>query len=312
LVNESQPALVRIATLVARQGGCVHHAQLRALGLHPMEIRRLKEQQGWATVLPGVYGDGKQAGVEQDLNAALLWGGASSVISHRAAARVLGLEGVERAPTEITVPLGRRPRTKRVVVHRSELPRADRQVHSMLRLTSTARTLVDLAAVVDEDTLALAVESAWRRRLCSVEALERRVVDLGTQGRPGMKLLGSVLKDCRTRGKPLDSALEVRLWRAWPADLPRPISGFEFRDGVAQPGRIDFAFPDQLLAIECDGYETHSARRVFEADRIRLSRLAGIGWRVVHVTSQQVGDLEEVFARISRALRWEPPAGRWK
>jgi very-short-patch-repair endonuclease len=297
--------------MAARQNGCVHHAQLRAAGLHPMEIRRLREQQGWGTILPGVYGDEKETGFEQGLHAALLWSGANSVVSHRAAARVLGLDGIDAAPTEITVPLSRRPRSKKVVVHRSELSRSDSQVHKRLRLTSAARTLVDLAGVVDEDTLSLAVESAWRRRLCSLEALEQRAFELGTQGRPGMKALSSVMEDCRDRGKPLDSALEVRLWRTWPAELPRPVPGLQFRDDVAQPGRIDFAFPEQLLAVECDGFETHGLREVFESDRVRLSRLAGLGWRVVHVTARQLSDPEEVFRRISRALYWRPATGRW-
>jgi very-short-patch-repair endonuclease len=127
-----------------------------------------------------------------------------------------------------------------------------------------------------------------------------------------MKRLGAVLDDCNERRKPLDSALEVRLWRAWPEDLPRPTPGFTFKDDTAPPGRIDFAFPEQLLAIECDGFETHSTRPAFERDRVRLSRLAGLGWRVVHVTWLQLDDLDALFSRIKGALFWKPLPGRWR
>ena len=70
-----------------------------------------------------------------------------------------------------------------------------------------------------------------------------------------------------------------------------------------QPGRIVFAFPEQSLAIECDGYEHHGVREAFDDDRLRMARLVALGWRVMpltwkHVTEQRT----KVLARIKEAL----------
>jgi hypothetical protein len=58
-----------------------------------------------------------------------------------------------------------------------------------------------------------------------------------------MGALGPVLRDCRSRGKPLDSALEVKLWWLWPwSGIPRPVPGIEYEDEFAVRrlvGRID-------------------------------------------------------------------------
>jgi very-short-patch-repair endonuclease len=60
--------------------------------------------------------------------------------------------------------------------------------------------------------------------------------------------------------------------------------------------------------VEVDGFEFHSRRDVFERDRVRLSRLAVAGWRVLHVTAQQMRSPEVVLRRIRAALAFTPPA----
>jgi hypothetical protein len=296
-------ALLRLFTTAAAHHGVVQIAQATAAGLHPMQVHRLAKSEGWKRQLPGVYADPRESGFEQELFAAWLWAGRDAVVSHRSAAKLLGLDGIDPNLPEVTVPPQQHPRSPSVIVHRTELPKADRRLWNRLPVTSAARTIIDLAAVVDVESLAMAVDCAWRRHLVSLEWLERRMREIGAQGRAGTRELSRVLRDCRARGQPLDSALEVKLWFQWPRSLPRPVPGWIFEHGFGQPGRIDFAFPDQRLAIECDGFQVHSERRCFERDCVRLSRLAALGWRVLHVTWKQLQNPEEVFQRIAASLQ---------
>lgn len=84
-----------------------------------------------------------------------------------------------------------------------------------------------------------------------------------------------------------------------------PRASYEFEDDHGQPGRIDLAYPEHQLAIECDGYEFHGTREAFESDRLRNSRLAALGWRVMQVTWQQFQrEPTKLVQRVREALRY--------
>lgn len=64
--------------------------------------------------------------------------------------------------------------------------------------------------------------------------------------------------------------------------------------------RVDLAFVAQHIAVEYEGswhWEPGQLRR----DRQRLDRLTAAGWRVIHVTAQDLREPIKVVARI-RAL----------
>jgi very-short-patch-repair endonuclease len=199
---------------------------------------------------------------------------------------------------------------KSVLVHRADVPAEDRRTVRRIPVTTVARTLVDLAGCVDDEALAIALEDAWRRRLAQLDWVERRMREAGGRGKPGMQALKRALRYCRSRPRPLESALEVRVWRLLKAHgLPLPEPGLDFRDDEGHPGRIDFAYVRERVAIEADGFETHGHRVAFEKDRTRLSRLAAAGWRVLHLTARHVQDEPERAARwVARALGLAPPA----
>jgi very-short-patch-repair endonuclease len=48
--------------------------------------------------------------------------------------------------------------------------------------------------------------------------------------------------------------------------------------------RIDFAYPDAMLAIEIDGFNSHFGKRAWQYDRARQNELAALGWTVVRFT----------------------------
>ena len=296
--------LTRLFKQAHAQAGAFSHAQALAAGLHPMEIRRLAESGEWKRVLPGVYAATADGTPLQPLYCAWLWAGEDAVVSHRSAARLHGLEVDEPPRPEVIVPLDRRPRSRKVAVYRAALTPSDSVTLHGLPVTSVARTLLDLSSVVDRVDLAIAVESARRKGKSTVDGLERKAQQLGTRGRAGMKNLARVLADCRVRGWPLESALEVRFW--WwlrGSGLPLPVPGLPFQDDYGPRGRLDFCYEKEHLAIETDGFEVHGEREQFEKDCRRWSFLAATGWRVIHVSSRWLAsDPEEIRARILAAL----------
>lgn len=77
---------------------------------------------------------------------------------------------------------------------------------------------------------------------------------------------------------------------------------FSVRVDGAFVARVDFAFPEQRLAIEYDGL-WHGEPGQFARDRRRLNRLFAAGWRVVFVTTADLHRPHAIVHRIAEALR---------
>lgn len=287
--------------------GLTMYALAKAAGVTQHRFYRWVSERKLVAVFGGVYRlPAAPVSFEMRLAAACLWAGRGAVASHRAAGALWRLEDIGAAPAEITVPRLRGVRTPGVDVHRSrDLAAEDVRVRSGIPVTSAARTLIDLASVLDPLSLAINVEDAWRRGIATPDWVFRRLSKLRRKGRPGIAALNEVLDDCAARGKPLRSALEVRVW--WlikRSGLPLPIPGCAYEDPERQPGEIDFAYPGANLAIEAMGFSVHGTRSAFEADTERTARLAALGWRVFQVTRRQVDETPgEVVERLRRALK---------
>ncbi len=52
--------------------------------------------------------------------------------------------------------------------------------------------------------------------------------------------------------------------------------------------RIDLAFPDRLLAIECDGKKWHSSKEQKERDEKRDNYLRKQGWKVIRISGSDI------------------------
>jgi len=67
--------------------------------------------------------------------------------------------------------------------------------------------------------------------------------------------------------------------------------------------RIDFAWPELLVAVEAEGFEWHGSRARRKADTIRVAALERLGWRVLVVTWDDVTQRRaETLDRIAMAL----------
>ncbi len=292
-----------LSALASKQHGLVTHAQAITAGLTRTALSRLVRSGTWEQVRPRVFRKAaKSQTEEQALFSVCLWLGVGAVVSHRSAARLLGLD-LKKGELEVTTPPRFPGGAKGVVVHRSKsLEERDRRTIRGIPVTTGARTIIDLASEFDDEELAIIVEDAWRRKIAAPDWIAQRLKELGKQARR-TGALAEILADCRSRERAMESALEVRLWRLLKRHTLIPVPHYEFRDDFGQPGHVDFAFPQHGLAIECDGYQTHGTREAFENDRLRAARLVSSGWRVMMLTWKQVTeDPDKVIAIIKQAL----------
>jgi hypothetical protein len=224
----------------------------------------------------------------QRVLAACLSGGDACVASHRTAARLHGFDAVHHDVVEVTVPRGVRMRYAGAIVHESlDLAEGDRTTIGPIPVTTPARTLIDLGAVIHRARVEQAFDGAERDELVITDLVRRRHAQVRRQGRRGVGPMASVLEG--RHGAPPKSVIERRfITIVERAGLPRP----RCQHPVVLPdGRsryLDAAFPELMLAWELDGHGAHATRRQRAADHVRASEIANLGWRIDRFTAEQV------------------------
>lgn len=218
--------------------------------------------------------------------------GPDSVLSHGSAARLLHLDLRLRDVIEVTVPHPCRAKAgtlDRVRVHRSRsLTESDVCWVAGLRVTTAARTLIDLALRYEDLPLAKALDDAVMRELVHPPAL--------------MQLLDAPHLRARRRSRSvrlaaqtwldhpdMESVFEARVARILElAGLPAPVCQYRISAGGKQIARVDFAWPEHKIALEVDGRRYHGSPRAMERDSLRANRIAAAGWIVLRVTPNEV------------------------
>ncbi len=223
---------------------------------------------------------------EQRLHAGLLSLGPSAMVSHRAAARIHGLDRATDEIVEFLVP--RRSRNARIdeTVHCSKLIRPyDMVAVGGLRVTSATRTVLDLANMGQyPDRVMAAIDSAIRLQLSSPEALRRRLFDIRRRGRAGVRLIDRLLEDAGGH-----TMLERAFLRAMrEAGLPRPETQVVFRDGARTLARVDFLFREHGVVVEVSGQLGHTTPTERARDAQRRNELQDLGLVVYEFTWEQV------------------------
>ena len=253
----------------------------RLVGIHPTVYRLAGSPNTW----------------EQQLLAAVLAAGGSALASHRAAARLWGL--LEEAPVEISVPRPRLPRLRGVIVHRSrDVHLAHKKLRSGIPTTTPMRALVDLGAVMPEWHVRDALERGLTARLYSMAAVEWALTEVARKGRQGGGVLRRILDQRALGSSPADGLLESRFARICQVfGLPMPL--FQFPFGKY---RIDFAYPELMIAIEVDGWETHSSPAALASDLARQNALVMAGWTLLRFTWHDVIKRPDYVASQIRAV----------
>lgn len=277
--------------LAARQHGLLERSQL---GLTDGTIAPWVKAGRLIRVHPGVY---RVAGApvtrEQRLLAAVLAAGRGSAVSHRSAAHEWGLAEFPDI-VEIVTPRAQWPRLRNVRVHRSTDLRPDHvTVRRGLPTTKPLRTLVDLGQSAPW-SVSDALELGLANRLFSIRAADAVLDDLGRKGRTGVGVFRRVM-DARAleRGIP-DGLLEPRMARLLRSrGVPTPA----FQHWITPDIRVDFAYPDQRIAIEVDGFGTRRTPKDLDESNERQNVLVVLGWTILRFTWKQVIRQPEIVAK---------------
>ncbi len=183
-----------IAWIAARQHGVVTRGQLLAAGLSNAAIDHRLARKRLHPVHRGVYlvGHPVPPSLAKEMAAVLACGGGAAV-SHDSATAVWGFRTSLSGPVHITLPSHVSRARPGICVHRARsLEPEDVRHWEGLPLTSPARTVIDLAAVLSANELQRTYQEAQIRRL--VRPFELRSA-LGRIGRrPGFAALRSMLE----------------------------------------------------------------------------------------------------------------------
>ena len=277
----------RIAALAARQHGIVTRGQALGLGGSTAGVDRRVASGRWEAVHPSVFRiGGTRATLHQRAMAAALWGGAGAAVSQQSAAALLHLDAVPAGGSvHLTVLRPANPRSRPgVTVHRTwSLSGLDRTTVDGVPCTSAARTVVDLAAVLTNEALEAAFESARRMGLTTTPRVAARLDAVGPR-RAGATRLRRVLAAAGD-APALESRLETRVARLLRRSaLPVPVRQHVVVAPDGRRYRLDFAWPDRLVALEAEGFAWHGGRLEWRRDRQRAAVLEAMGWRFVSVT----------------------------
>jgi hypothetical protein len=197
---------------------------------------------------------------------------------------------------EVTVPgRGLRPRRGIQLHQPRNLPPTQCTRRDGIPITTVARTLLDLAAVVEPNRLRRAFEAAERHGLFDLPAVERALEGAGNRKGVGRLrvLMHELVAPPDTR-----SELEERFTDlCCEQGLPPPALNC-----VVAGHTVDALWPRERLIVELDGFAFHRSREAFERDRTRDADLQLAGHRVIRVTARRLSREPEAVVRSIRAL----------
>ncbi|HEY1592496.1 MAG TPA: type IV toxin-antitoxin system AbiEi family antitoxin domain-containing protein [Solirubrobacteraceae bacterium] len=283
----------RIQALANRQRGYLKRAQLLALGLGRQTINRWIATGRLVPIHAGVYAVGHIPRLPEDrAYGALLACGARAVLSHGSAATLFGIYRRWDVPFEVTTPTKRARRGIRT--HRAALTREDTAMREGLRVTSPARTFLDIAPRLSDRQLKYAFN-----RLRLDHALRTDQLGDVLERFPGHPGAGRIKPLAGIRRGPTRSHLERKfdaLCKRY--GLPEPLLNHKI-NGV----ELDAFFPEHGLIVEIDGYDVHAGPASFELDRDRDASMLALGHPTVRITEERMDNAPDVeAARFRRIL----------
>jgi hypothetical protein len=265
--------------------GVIHRNQLLATGLDGREITELVATGVLTRLWRGFYTTGTPIGLPDPRGVTRSM---RVVLSHESAAAWSGVDlftPVDRLHVMAPSNRGRRSDSAPgVQIHRADLAAADIRMIRGVRVTAANRTIVDVARSSSLEAAVCVADGYFRTRLTTPSSLRSYAWNLRGRGSPSAIRVAD-LADPQAASV-LESVTRVLLVGA---GLRPTVTQYTIRarDGELI-GRVDFAWPEAKLVLECDGFEHHSSREAFSRDRRRWSALQREGWQVAVVTWHDV------------------------
>jgi Protein of unknown function (DUF559) len=282
---------VDVRKLAAAQEDIVAAWQLLAAGATQRMIIHRIRHRGWRVIHPGVY-----ALTQSPLTRRQLWIAATlttedSVLSHASAAACWGFRPIEEHFQTITRPGSGGPRRLgRLLVLRSTTLQGDTTMHDGIKITTAARTLIDVAPGLSSKATGRAFREALRLKVTTLHGLDAAVAR--HRGRPGTPLLrelarrySSVSYD-RARSDAEGRALELLL----DAGVEPPAMNVRI-DGE----EADLVWRQRRLIVEIDGPQYHQFR---DEDLRKQRRWESAGYEVRRIASNVVYNQPALFIAV--------------
>jgi very-short-patch-repair endonuclease len=276
-----------VISLASRHGMVVTRGQMAEAGVaaHLLERRN----GGLLTRFsPGVYVLGELTAMVR--LRAVLAAVPAGVASHHTGSGIHRLAQPPLAVVEVLTPARSRRRLDGVRIRTTRwLPADDVTVVDGVPVTSVARTLCDLAAVLAPARLRHLVEVSITEGRLSAAELQACAAAYCRRGRPGSGLVQSLNHELFDETPLAASVLERRAHRllreaaigGWVAQYRPP-----WYDGVR--GVVDLAWPDLRVVVELDGRRWHATTQAQGDDRRRDRLAIAHGWITLRFNWQEI------------------------
>lgn len=301
--DDARSAVNAIAS--AHHGVITQRAAL-ASGMTRAQLRTDLDRGRWRRAAPGTLVSTTAPDTwHQRLSIATVSTGGTA--SHRAAARLHRVDGPWGELIELTI-LRNRRMCSEWVAHRVEaLCKDDLIVVDGIQVTTLARTLCDLGAVVDDDQVEQALDDVLRRGV-SMQWITRTLERVDRPGPSGTAALRRVLSRADRTGPIPDSVFERLIERACvEAGLPQPQRQIPVQDSLGSVvAVIDAGWADRLVGSEAQSERWHGGPRGAQRDLDRHNLLTAMGWRMLYATWSDAQDPRRYTAAL-RALHDRSP-----
>jgi hypothetical protein len=295
-----------VAAVAAQQSGVFGFDQAVALGWSPAAIHKRAERGHLHRLHRGVYSIVPPNLLKREGHwmAAVLAAGPGAVLSVRCAGALHGLRQYNGTILDVTIPSRVHRVQPGIRIHRSTtLTNDDTDTVAGIPCTTVARTLLDLADVLDRRALERAFDQAESNQVFDLIAIQDQLERNAGRSR-ATGLVNLVLNEHYLGGTPTANDFEEAMLRiSRKIGIPDPeVNQWLILDDGEPPIKSDFMWRDQKLIVETDGKETHLTHQSFESDRRRDQRLTLLGWRVIRTTWLQLKtrpyELEAILRRL--------------
>lgn len=277
-----------LAALLDGQNNVITYRQaLAECRLTPMALRhRTRDGGPWQLLLPGVCvaSTGTPTTDQREI-AAILYGGATSVITGLAALRIRGVRTPRADTVDVLVPGARQRRDAGFVrLHRtSRMPEMVNRVGAIRYALPPRATADAVRELADIRQARAVVAEVVQRRICLPMLLHD---ELNAGPRQGSARLRRILAEIAdgTRSAP-EADLRILIRRA---KLPEPMYNprlFGAKEFIASP---DCWWHRAGVAVEVDSREWHLSPQDWERTMARRARMSSFGIIVLHFTPRQI------------------------
>lgn len=301
-----------LSTLAARQDGVVNRRQLLSFGATENQIDSRVKNRSLRKLYAGVYavGHDRLSPVGRQ-RAAVMAGGPRAVLSHRAAASLLGLlppngklEVIRSSsPDPHRHPPAHASRAIHpgLVIHRTRsLNESEVTTRLGIPVTSAVRTILNLAEKESPRTLEIAIRRGVANKCLDLAELGRGLDR--SRGRKGTRKLRKVFADWNPGKLRSKSELENGVSDICPRwGVPRPLIN-DFRCGY----EVDFQWQGSMVLVEADGGAFHASRADRHRDYRKMLDLTAAGHTVVRVDERMIfGEPDQFGLKLRKLLEDE-------